>query len=479
MKKMIFLLCFFMFVGDLQAESFTTMVPISQGLRLRTSPALSAAVLDHLVLWEKLTVLEKKDSLEKAGEKWGHWVKVRRARGQTGWCFDAFLKEIDPQNFIPFISFNHRTQKVITFYNDYQSPETLTMEWNGKALEKFQNPLYSPVSQSLVFYWDDPDSMREMEEGLIERQRYLFVYSFITRECRLVDSRLLSESDYSSPYWKNRQDEFFEGGTPDHFVINTSLRMYTLDGTGTVLVYNSGVNQAKEWNMGQDRTRLFKFTGNFDNPVFMGPFLYFSLEEIRFGLYDPTRERFIREDYIENHGQDGVYEAPRGIHRGRFLFVSRGIGFNGEDKIQVIDLKTKSVLGPRSTPPKPTTANGTILQDGDRVIAIQRDFPRGFSQEEVVTYFEFSDQLEKVQKAQFTLEAPEERVSQSFSFRPYHDGLLALQRLAFPRQNQGSDGSQGNEEKVYGMVLSADGEMKKYCLSDHEVSYFIDYQPMD
>ncbi len=69
------------------------LTPTVNNLRLRESPSLNGKIIRSLKQGEKLEVLERGNIVD-VNDVSGHWVKVKTEKGEVGWCFDAYLKEV-------------------------------------------------------------------------------------------------------------------------------------------------------------------------------------------------------------------------------------------------------------------------------------------------------------------------------------------------------------------------------------------------
>ena len=74
-------------------NSITLYSPTVKKLSFREAATLDAKRIRMLEKGEKLELLEK-GKTETIGDATGTWVKVKTEKGETGWCFDAYLKRI-------------------------------------------------------------------------------------------------------------------------------------------------------------------------------------------------------------------------------------------------------------------------------------------------------------------------------------------------------------------------------------------------
>jgi hypothetical protein len=69
------------------------LTPTIDNLRFRETPDLNGKYIRSLKQGEKLELIEKGKTETINGTK-GTWLKVKTEKGEIGWCFDAYLKEV-------------------------------------------------------------------------------------------------------------------------------------------------------------------------------------------------------------------------------------------------------------------------------------------------------------------------------------------------------------------------------------------------
>jgi hypothetical protein len=225
--------------GSAQGAGLGFAAPYETGLRLRASPAPSAKVLGFLGLYEKLSVLERKEGLETVGDAEGQWVRVRRASGQSGWCFDAYLTAIDPNAFYPVIAWNYQTGEVETSLNGGERKESLSLSYGGKTIDRFPDIALSGDHRRMAFtYFVKQSSISK--PPTISGQRSLLLYDFDTNALSCVATKQVRFSDQQSQYWSEKMDEMGpDPGYPEGFIVDRSLRESALNHAGSRIVYNS------------------------------------------------------------------------------------------------------------------------------------------------------------------------------------------------------------------------------------------------
>ncbi len=75
------------------SDKKTYYTPNVDNLRFRASPDLQGKFIRSLIKGEKLELIEKGKADTVNGVK-GTWVKVKTEKGEVGWCFDVYLKEL-------------------------------------------------------------------------------------------------------------------------------------------------------------------------------------------------------------------------------------------------------------------------------------------------------------------------------------------------------------------------------------------------
>lgn len=97
MKRNIFLLMLsfvlFSALGASSAVGNRYFTPSGENVRFRVTPGTEGTFIRFLVAGEKLKFLEKGNEETIKGTR-GAWCKFETEKGETGWCFDAFLNEI-------------------------------------------------------------------------------------------------------------------------------------------------------------------------------------------------------------------------------------------------------------------------------------------------------------------------------------------------------------------------------------------------
>jgi len=360
-------LCFF-FLAIINIQSFTlsvdsTVVPWSTGLRLREEPAASAKGIVYLGLWEKLTVIEIKNETETINGNTGNWVKVRRENSKvTGWSFSYFLEEIDESNFYPILEYwgfanytSYDPNEIYTLYNDGKRRSKLTLNWENKTIDRFDDLFVSDNGRIIVFTWMDTATIRrDNREGSMSGKRILFVYNFTTHNLMKIDEVYITQSDmYSERWYKKYMADEYEGGYADGFNLDHNLTNYCLNSNNTKLFY------AKN----QIGIEMSLITGikiehripdvNYDRVCYMGNYLHISKNDRELYkwngiLYDPVKRTSITGFWFIY--LVGSY-TPKAILNNRYLVIEESDGAldkwhtihdlvtNQKRKIEIFDFK--------------------------------------------------------------------------------------------------------------------------------------------
>ena len=69
-------------------------IPTIDNLRFRKSPSLNSNTIRLLNKNDKLKLIENGEFETIQGVS-GSWVKVETIKGETGWCFNAYLKLVN------------------------------------------------------------------------------------------------------------------------------------------------------------------------------------------------------------------------------------------------------------------------------------------------------------------------------------------------------------------------------------------------
>ena len=304
-----------------------TAVPWTTGLRLRDSASTRGKELGFLGIWEKLKVLEIKQETETIGGNRGNWVKVRREDSlTTGWCFSYFLEEIDPDNFFPVLEYRYTIGELYTFYNDGKKREKLTLYWNNKIIEKFDELRVSDNGRVIAFNWTDTATIkRNSREGTMTGTRYLFVYNFASHNTARIDEVIFSQSDKDSERWADGSwDMGYEYA--DGFTVDTRLYWFSLNSNGTKIFYgkdNAGIEV--------DSTKSARTTHQINREGhqigrYYGDYISLGTSNRRkIELYNPSEKKTITGFHgpSDPNDPDGSYYRPLIIRENRYLVVEQ------------------------------------------------------------------------------------------------------------------------------------------------------------
>ena len=354
MKK--YFIFLFLIITTIKLFAFpvnSTVVPWAVGLRIRENPITSARVIAFLGLWEKLTVVEVKNETETINGNIGNWVKIKRENSQTyGWCFSYFLEEIKVDEFFPILEYRalahshsgtgYGSREVYTQYNNGKRREKLTLNWENKIIDTFDNLYVSDNGRVIAFNWLDTTTIkRNSRDGTISGNKILFVYNFSNHNLIKIDELFITQSDVYSDRWQDKWDMGF-GETAKGFYLNRELEWFILNSTGTKLFYgknNAGIEvnlitgNRVNHQINRESYHIKEYLGNY---IILG-----TGNRTESVIYDPVKKIFLTSlQFYKNDdpNSDGYYYYPLTILKDRYLVI--GQNDNKYNGIIIFDLLT-------------------------------------------------------------------------------------------------------------------------------------------